>query len=135
MGVLAGIGASPGSLAGEHAPEAASSAAAATWRGQVDVHVAQRVPRSRFVEQLEQEPDLDAIGATSAESSAAADALAAAARQAVHLHLSHSPSAEKLPFVNFCVCVAFGPCHSAHFSVTHIACLLDPFTISLIEVS
>ena len=67
-------------MAGEHAPEPASSAAAATWHGQVDVHVAQRVPRSRFVEQLEQEPDLDAAGATSAESSAAANALAAAAK-------------------------------------------------------
>ena len=94
MRVLAGIGASPGSLAGEHAPEPASSAAAVTWRGQVDVHVAQRVPRSRFVEQLEQEPDLDALGTTSAETSAAAEALAAAARQAVHLGLHPSPGAE-----------------------------------------
>ena len=80
MGIPSDVGASPSSLAGEHAPEPASSAAAATWRGQVDIHVAQRVPRSRFVEQLEQEPDLDAVDATSAESSAAADALTAAAK-------------------------------------------------------
>ena len=77
-GIPSDVGASPSSLAGEHAPEPASSAAAATWRGQVDIHVAQRVPRSRFVEQ--QEPDLDAVDATSAESSAAADALTAAAK-------------------------------------------------------
>ena len=72
-------GASHSSLTGAHEPEASSSAAESTWRGQVDVHVAQRVPRSQFVQQLEQEPDLDASD-TSAEAQAAADALAEAAR-------------------------------------------------------
>ncbi len=49
----------------------------------MDVHVAQRVQRSRFVEQLEQEPDLDVSEASPHEAQAAADALAEAARQAV----------------------------------------------------
>ena len=96
MGGPSDAGASPGSLAGEHTPEPASSAAVATWRGQVDVHVAQRVPRSRFVEQLEQEPDVDAGDATSAESSTAADALAAAARQAALCRSLYPSGAETL---------------------------------------
>ena len=45
--------------------------------------MAQRVQRSRFVEQLEQEPDLDASEASPQEGQAAAAALAEAARQAV----------------------------------------------------
>ena len=72
-------GASHSSLTGGQAPEASSSAAESTWRGQVDVHVTQRVPRSQFVQQLEQELDLDASD-TAAEAQAAADALAEAAR-------------------------------------------------------
>ena len=71
-------GASHASLAGAQAPNTSSSAADATWRGQVDVHAAQRVARSAFVERLEQEPDQD--DASAAESQAAADALAEAAR-------------------------------------------------------
>ena len=49
-----GVGASQSSLTGGRASEASSSAAASTWRGQVDIHVAQHVQRGRFVEQLEQ---------------------------------------------------------------------------------
>ena len=45
--------------------------------------MAQRVRRSHFVEQLEQEPDLDASEASPQEAQAAAAALAEAARQAV----------------------------------------------------
>ena len=76
------VGASHSTLTGGQASEASSTAAEGTWRGQVDVHVAQRVQRSRFVEQLEQEPDLEAGEASPPEAQAAADALAEAARQA-----------------------------------------------------
>jgi len=80
------VGASHSSLTGGQASETSSSAAESTWQGQVDVHVAQRVSRSRFVEQLEQEPDLDASEASTQEAQAAADALAEAARHAdVHV--------------------------------------------------
>ena len=75
-------GACHSSLTGGQASETSSSAAESTWQGQVDIHVAQRVSRSRFVEQLEQEPDLDASEASQQEAQAAADALAEAARRA-----------------------------------------------------
>ena len=77
------VGASQSSLTGGHASEASSSAAEGTWHGQVDVHVAQRLQRSRFAEQLEREPDLDASEASLHEAEAAANALAEAARQAL----------------------------------------------------
>ena len=50
--------------------------------------MAQRVQRSPFVEQLEQEPDLYASEASPHEAQAAADALAEAARQAVAFGLA-----------------------------------------------
>jgi len=75
-------GASHSSLTGGQAPETSSSAAESTWQGQVDIHVAQPASRSRFVEQLEQEPDLEASVASQQEAQAAAVALAEAARHA-----------------------------------------------------